>query len=94
MLLPFSAFCSKAYLFVTGNGAGAPKASPRGEAVERSETDEECGRKSCDFAYVSDLFRKEHARHPSSVTAFAVPPSPRGKALITFAKTYKFKGKY
>ena len=52
---------------------------PRGEAGEQRETDEEHGQKSEVPYPVTGLLRQLRSRHSSSVTAGAVPPSPREK---------------
>jgi len=54
---------------------------PRGEAVERSETDEECGLKCWILHLFAGICHSAGARRSSSDPAYAGPPSPRGKAL-------------
>ena len=57
----------------------APIASPGGKLSSDSETDEECGQQSDNYRIVSGFLLTLGARRSSSVTACAVPPSPRGK---------------
>ena len=57
-----------------------PKASPGGEAVERSETDEECGQKTSTFTSVSGV---------CSVSDLAVPhPSSKSPVPAAFESTF------